>query len=44
MKNNLHTRGTCYFKSSRRFAVDREIEDKLLLTTAPEGYLKCIED
>ena len=29
---------------NRRFAIDREIQDKLLLTVAPDGYLKCIAD
>jgi cephalosporin hydroxylase len=27
-----------------RFEVDREIEAKLLITVAPEGYLRCIKD
>ena len=33
-----------FLRGSRRFEVDREIQDKLLLTTAPEGYLRCISD
>lgn len=33
-----------FLKSCDRFEVDREIEQKLLLTVAPEGYLKCIKD
>lgn len=33
-----------FLKSSSRFAVDDEIDDKLLITVAPDGYLKCIAD
>lgn len=42
--NNPKTAVREFMKSSRRFEFDREIEGKLLLTTAPEGYLRCIED
>nr|MBA2671018.1 cephalosporin hydroxylase [Gemmatimonadota bacterium]MBA4158707.1 cephalosporin hydroxylase [Gemmatimonadota bacterium] len=27
-----------------RFEIDKEIENKLLLTVAPDGYLRCIKD
>lgn len=33
-----------FLKTNDRFVVAREIEDKLLITVAPEGYLKCIKD
>lgn len=33
-----------FLKGNTRFAVDREIENKLLLTVAPEGYLRCLQD
>ncbi len=33
-----------FLKSNSRFVVDRDIENKLLITVAPGGYLKCIED
>ncbi|MCC3379489.1 cephalosporin hydroxylase family protein [Paenibacillus farraposensis] len=33
-----------FLKENKRFIVDRDIEDKLLITVAPEGYLKCISD
>ncbi|MBV8032532.1 MAG: cephalosporin hydroxylase family protein [Betaproteobacteria bacterium] len=33
-----------FLRSNRRFQIDREIQDKLLLTTAPEGYLRCLAD
>jgi cephalosporin hydroxylase len=33
-----------FLKTNDRFEVDREIEDKLLITVAPDGYLKCVKD
>ena len=33
-----------FLKTTDRFAVDSEIENKLLLSVAPEGYLKCLKD
>ena len=33
-----------FLKSNPRFVVDKEIESKLLITVAPDGYLKCIAD
>lgn len=33
-----------FLKTNTRFEVDKPFEDKLLLTVAPEGYLKCIAD
>jgi cephalosporin hydroxylase len=33
-----------FLKANDRFVVDKEIEKKLLITVAPEGYLKCIKD
>jgi len=33
-----------FLAANRRFEVDREPENKLLLTVAPEGFLKCIAD
>lgn len=27
-----------------RFEIDRELESKLLITVAPDGYLKCVKD
>jgi cephalosporin hydroxylase len=33
-----------FLKTNRRFEIDREIENKLLITVAPSGYLKCIKD
>lgn len=33
-----------FLKSNDRFEICREIQDKLLLTVAPDGYLKCVKD
>jgi cephalosporin hydroxylase len=33
-----------FLKSNDRFEIDRTIQDKLLLTVAPDGYLKCLKD
>lgn len=42
--NNPKTAVHAFLKSSDRFEVDRDIEAKLLITVAPDGYLKCIKD
>jgi cephalosporin hydroxylase len=33
-----------FLKTSDRFVVDEQLESKLLITVAPNGYLKCIKD
>lgn len=33
-----------FLKLSDRFIIDKEIQNKLLLTVAPDGYLKCTRD
>lgn len=33
-----------FLKTNDRFVMDKEVENKLLLTVAPEGYLKCVKD
>jgi cephalosporin hydroxylase len=33
-----------FLRENKRFDVDRELEDTLLITVAPDGYLRCIED
>lgn len=33
-----------FLSRNRRFVVDKDVENKLLLTVAPEGFLKCIAD
>jgi cephalosporin hydroxylase len=42
--NNPKTAVHEFLKSNDRFAIDREIENKLLITVAPDGYLRCIKD
>ena len=39
--NNAMTAVREYLKESDRFEIDRTIQNKLLITVAPEGYLKC---
>jgi cephalosporin hydroxylase len=31
-----------FLRSTERFVIDRSIEQKLLLTVAPDGYLRCV--
>ena len=33
-----------FLKAQSRFQIDQEIEDKLLVTVAPGGWLKCVDD
>ncbi len=42
--NNPKTAVHAFLSTTDRFVVDKEIEDKLMITVAPEGFLKCIED
>ena len=42
--NNPKTAVWEFLKSSERFVIDEEIESKLLITVAPNGYLKCVKD
>ena len=42
--NNPKTAVHEFLAANDRFEIDREIENKLLLTVAPDGYLKCISD
>ena len=42
--NNPKTAVREFLKRNKRFIVDRDMEKKLLITVAPEGYLKCIKD
>jgi cephalosporin hydroxylase len=43
-KNNPKTAVREFLNNNNRFKVDKEFESKLLITVAPEGYLKCIKD
>jgi cephalosporin hydroxylase len=42
--NNPRTAVKAFLKDNDRFRLDEEIENKLLLTVAPGGYLKCVRD
>jgi cephalosporin hydroxylase len=42
--NNSKTAVWEFLKTNKRFEIDREIENKLLITVAPDGYLRCIKD
>jgi cephalosporin hydroxylase len=42
--NNPKTAVWEFLAGSDRFRVDKDLEAKLLITVAPDGYLKCIRD
>ena len=42
--NNPYTAIKAFLSTNTRFQVDQEIEDKLLVSAAPGGWLKCIRD
>lgn len=42
--NNPKTAVLEFLAKSDRFVVDKEIENKLLITVAPNGYLQCVKD
>lgn len=42
--NNPRTAVWEFLRTSDRFVVDKDVEDKLLITVAPDGYLRCIKD
>ncbi|HMJ26810.1 MAG TPA: cephalosporin hydroxylase family protein [Pyrinomonadaceae bacterium] len=42
--NNPKTAVWEFLKTTDRFIVDQDIENKLLITVAPDGYLKCVKD
>lgn len=42
--NNPKTAVWEFLKTNHRFVIDKEIENKLLITVAPDGYLRCIKD
>lgn len=42
--NNSKTAVWEFLKSNDRFEIDKDIDGKLLITVAPDGYLKCIKD
>ena len=42
--NNPKTAVREFLEINDRFIIDKEIENKLLITVAPDGYLRCIKD
>jgi len=40
--NNPKTAVRQFLKGNDRFTIDKEIENKLLITMCPDGYLKCV--
>ncbi len=42
--NNPKTAVWEFLKHNDRFEIDKDIPNKLLITVAPDGYLKCIKD
>lgn len=42
--NNPGTAVNAFLRGNNRFEVDQETEDKLLITVAPGGYLRCVKD
>jgi len=42
--NNPKTAVWEFLKSNPRFVIDKEVEDKLLITVAPDGFLRCVTD
>jgi len=41
--NNPKTAVWEFLETEKRFVIDKDIENKLLITVAPDGYLKCIK-
>jgi cephalosporin hydroxylase len=33
-----------FLAGTDRFVIDRELENKLAITVAPSGYLKCVRE
>ena len=42
--NNPKTAVWEFMKTNDRFEIDKKIDIKLLITVAPDGYLKCVKD
>ena len=42
--DNPYTAIHAFLRTNSRFQIDQEIEDKLLVSAAPSGWLKCISD
>ncbi len=42
--NNPKTAVQQFLQNSNRFEIDRELENRLMVSAAPSGYLRCIDD
>jgi len=42
--NNPKTAVQSFLKTNNRFKIDKEIENKLMITVAPSGFLKCTKN
>jgi cephalosporin hydroxylase len=42
--NNPKTAVHAFLRTTDRFRIDRDMEAKLLITVAPDGYLECVKD
>jgi len=42
--NNPHTAVKKFLRQNKRFKIDKKIEEKLLITSCPDGFLKCIKN
>ena len=42
--NNPKTAVREFLKTNDRFEIDKDIDGKLLMTVAPDGYLRCVKD
>jgi cephalosporin hydroxylase len=42
--NNAKTAVREFLRSTDRFEIDQELDSKLLISVAPEGYLKCVRE
>ncbi len=42
--NNPKTAVHEFLKTNARFSIDKDIHSKILITVAPDGYLRCIKD
>ncbi|MFW9990994.1 MAG: cephalosporin hydroxylase family protein [Candidatus Odinarchaeota archaeon] len=42
--NNSKTAVFEFLKTTNRFEIDKDIENKLLITVAPDGFLKCVKN
>jgi cephalosporin hydroxylase len=42
--NNPKTAVWAFLKRNQRFQIDKAIQERLLITAAPDGYLRCVSD